>query len=204
MLSRIIMLIASFLLFGCVSSSIVPSKQLERPKPQVNISTKVLTIKLDIGKTTQKETITLLGAPTNISSYDANLYGENMDVSERHIGKRYEYNSCDMSQAEKVKIVIKTLVVDENAPDLEYIVKCNTTRKILSLSFFDGKLSQYSYSWGFFDFIKLNFYVFSLNLIDNTKSFYWFGDFPIDVQLFDIYIERFLIYHKLWDNTSHL
>lgn len=145
MLSRITMLTASFLLSGCMSSSVVPSKQLERPQLQVNIPTKVLTIKLDIGKTTQKETIALLGTPTDISSYDANLYGENMNVLESHIGKGYEYNSCDMGRAEKAKVVIKTLVVDKNAPDLEYIVECNTTRKTLSLSFFDGKLSQYSY-----------------------------------------------------------
>lgn len=145
MLSRITMLTASFLLSGCMSSSVVPSKQLERPQPQVNIPTKVLTIKLDIGKTTQKETIALLGTPTDISSYDANLYGENMNVLESHIGKGYEYNSCDMVLAEKAKVVIKTLVVDKNAPDLEYIVECNTTRKVLLLSFFDGKLSQYSY-----------------------------------------------------------
>lgn len=116
----------------------------ERPK-KVDIPTKVLTIKLDIGKTSQQETIEQLGVPTDTSSYDANLYGENMNVQESHVGKNYEYKVCEMSQAEKTRIVIKTLQIDRNAPDLEYIVACGTTRERISLSFFDGKLSQYSY-----------------------------------------------------------
>ncbi|EMH0061800.1 hypothetical protein NRH57_001130 [Providencia rettgeri] len=144
MYSRIIMLTMGFLLAGCISSSNAPSRQIERPQP-VDIPTKTLTIKLDIGKTTQEETIARLGVPTDISSYDANLYGENMNIIETHIGKEYEYNVCDMSRAERAIVVIKTLLVDKNAPDLEYLVECNTTRERLLLSFFDGKLSQHSY-----------------------------------------------------------
>lgn len=51
----------------------------------------------------------------------------------------------DMSRVERAIVVVETLLVDKNAPDLEYLVECNTTRERLLLPFFDGKLSQHSY-----------------------------------------------------------
>lgn len=143
MIIKKILLIFSFFLSGCVSSK-YPPQRIQEPVRE-EIPTKMLTVKIEPRITTQQSVINILGVPTSTSGYDANLYGENMDIIESHIGTDYEYNTCDMSLNEKARVIIKTELIDKNAPTLEYIIECHTGRKRLNLQFFDGKLNSYSF-----------------------------------------------------------